>query len=234
MGATDPLHLDPPTEDDLTVALDAWRDGRIRRELDAGARWFRILRAQSNHEALRFAAFCYPSDASNRFSPLRRSGLIVPAAYAGDQPETAVWEVVLRDIRHKGARRVPEHQTRDRYLVETRAVRGMSILDIRRPELENLVSAGKHSPSLSAAPSYLYDRTRHWAQHLLNRIPEMDGILYESHQIPGDCIVLYSDDVSRVFEPVASAVHVRDEPVRSLLRREAARVNAVVDFGDLI
>jgi len=35
-----------------------------------------------------------------------------------------------------------------------------------------------------------------------------------------------------LFEPVDDAISVRDEPVRALLRREAARANVIVDFGD--
>jgi hypothetical protein len=232
MAGTDPLYLDPPSEEDLAVALSAWRDGRIRTQVEVEARWYRILRAPSGDEALEYARVCYPSDANNRFSPIQRSGAIVPAAYAGDQPEIAAWEVVLRDIRHMGIRRVPEHQTRDRYLVEVRLARPLSVLNIRRPEMENLVVAGKHSPSLSAAPAHLYDRTRAWAQRLFEQIPGMEGILYESHQIPGDCIIVLSDAGSPVFEPSGRATRMADEPVCSLLRREAARVNAVVDFGE--
>lgn len=155
MVATDPLYLDPPTDEDLTAAVQAWRDGRLLRKLPKRTRWYRILRASSPEEASQFACVCYPSDANNRFSPIRKSSALVPAAYAGDQPETVAWEVVLRDIRHKGARRVPEHRTRDRYLVKTSLARSMSVLDIRRPQIENLVVEGKHSPNLSAAPAFL-------------------------------------------------------------------------------
>src|SRR3954471_19940434 len=98
MAATDPLYLQPPDDEDLAVALSAWRDGRLQHELVPGSRWYGILRARSAEEALEFARVCYPSDANNRFSPVRRSGTILPAAYAGDRPETATWEVVLRDI----------------------------------------------------------------------------------------------------------------------------------------
>jgi hypothetical protein len=205
MAATDPFYLDPPTEEDLAVALDAWREGRLRRELDVGTRWYRILRARSAEEAAQFAEVCYPSDANNRFSPLRKWGAIFPAAYAGKTPETAAWEVVLRDIRHQGSRRVPQHQTRDRYLIETRLSRPRAVLDIRRPQIENLVTAGKHSPNLSGAPDYLYDRTRHWAQVLLHRITEIEGILYESHQVPTDCLVLFADTKATVFIPEGRA-----------------------------
>jgi hypothetical protein len=85
---------------------------------------------------------------------------------------------------------------------------------------------------LSDAPDFLYDQTRHWAQKLVDHLPEMRGIVYESHQVPGDCIIVLAEEGMNVFEPVGEAISVRDEPVRALLRREAARANAVVDFGD--
>jgi RES domain len=232
MAATDPLYLKPPDDEDLAVALSAWRDGRLQYELVPGSRWYRILRARSAEEALEFARACYPSDANNRFSPVRRSGTIVPAAYAGDRPETAAWEVVLRDIRHQGVRRIPEHETRDRYLTEARLLQPLLVVDIRRPQVENLIAAGKHSPRLSDAPDFLYDQTRHRAQKLVDHLPEMRGILYESYQVPGDCIIVFADEGMALFEPVGEAISVRDEPVRALLRREAARANTVVDFGD--
>jgi hypothetical protein len=61
MAATDPLYLDPPTDEDLAAALSAWREGRLQHELAPGSLWYRILRAQSADEALKFARVCYPS-----------------------------------------------------------------------------------------------------------------------------------------------------------------------------
>lgn len=233
MAAIDPLYLDPPNDEDIATALQAWREGLLSQELDAGSPWCRILRAASSDQALEYARFCYPSDANNRFSPVRISGATIPAAYAGDRPETAAWEVILRNIRHRGVRRVPEHETRDRYLVETKLAKPLTVLDLRRPQIENLVVEGKHSPRLSAAPDFLYDRTRLWAQSLIDHIPGVDGILYESHQVPGDCLIVFADTTALIFEPVAAALSVRAEPIRRLLRREAAKANAYVDFGDV-
>jgi hypothetical protein len=232
MAATDPLYLEPPSDEDLATALRAWREGLLSQELDAGSPWCRILRAASAEEALEFARVCYPSGANNRFSPVRSAGVIVPAAYAGDRPETVAWEVILRNGRHKGIRRVPEHETRDRYLVEATLAKPLSVLDLRRPQIENLVAEGKHSPRLSAAPDFLYDRTRLWAQRLIDHIPGVDGILYESHQVSGDCLIVFADKTATIFERAAEAISVTEEPIRGLLRREAAKVNAYIDFGD--
>ena len=91
----------------------------------------------------------------------------------------------------RGIRRIPEHESRDRYLIEARLLQPMLVADIRRPQIENLVAAGKHSPRLSSAPNFQYDQTRHWAQRLFDHLPGMCGMLYESQQVPGDCIIVF-------------------------------------------
>ena len=233
MAATDPLYLDPPTQADLDAALNSWEAGRLRVDLDVDSPWYRVLRAESPAQALQYAAVCYPSDANNRFTPLYEADVVFPAAYAGGRRETALWEVVLRDIRHQGIRIVPEHQTRDRYLVAVKLTRRLAVLNLRRPQIENIVITGKRSPRLSAAPYYRYDQTRKWAQRLFDYVPDAEGFIYESHQLPGDCIVLFQNEPTRVFEPTGPAEPLRLDPVRSLLQREAARVGASVDFEEM-
>jgi hypothetical protein len=98
----------------------------------------------------------------------------------------------------------------------------MLVVDIRRPQIENLVAAGKRSPLLSAAPNFHYDQTRLWAQQLPDHLPEMRGILYESHQVRGDCIIVFAEEGMTVFEPVHDAISVRDEPVRPIAPRGGA------------
>jgi hypothetical protein len=233
MAATDPLYLEPPDDEDLKAAEQAWKAGRLRLQLHADSVWYRILRAHSPAEAMQYAQVCYPSDASNRFSPVRRGGVIVLTAYAGDRQRTVAWEVVLRDIRHKGVRRVPQYQTRDRYLVRTKLARSLSVINLRRPEIENLTVAEKHSPRLSSAPDYLYEQTRRWAQLLYDRIPDADGFIYESHQVSGNCVVLFQPEGVEIFKPSGRPRSLRAQPTRRLLRREAARVGAQVDFEEI-
>jgi hypothetical protein len=62
---------------------------------------------------------------------------------------------------------------------------------------------------------------------------QIDGLIYESHQFPGDCIVLFQPTDLHVFRPVGRAQLVSDEPVRSTLRNEAKKAGAVLDFGHL-
>jgi hypothetical protein len=233
MAATKAFRLSPPTTKDLDAAEAAWRDTRTVYELTAGSTFFRVLRAVPPADPLVYARTCYPSDTSNRFSPIRWHGNIIPSAYAGASAELALWESVLRNIRHQGIKRVPQHETSHRYFIETRTTRALKLLDIRRPRDANLVAGRKRPPKLSAAPKSAYTITREWAQQLYTRIPEFDGLLYESHQLAGDCIVLFQPKHSEVFDPIGAAKLVSDEPVRSLLRREAQKAGAVVDFGHL-
>lgn len=199
----------------------------------ADTKFWRVLRALPPASPLEYAKTCYPADGNNRFTPITVHGKIVPAAYAGSTPEIALWEVVLRDIRHKGIKRVPKHETSNRYLVETRLARPLKLLDLRRPMNANLVAGRKHSPNLSAAPKSAYGVTREWAEQLYTRIPEIDGLIYESHQVPGECIVLYQPRDPEVFKPVAGAQRVSDEPIRSILSTEAKKAGRIIDFGDL-
>src|SRR5262245_32467231 len=120
MPATKSFRFAPPTTKDLDAAETAWRDGRLVHELLADTKFWRVLRAPTPAEALDYAKTCYRSDGKNRFTPVTARGDIVPAAYAGSTAEIALWEVVLRDIRHKGIKRVPRHEVSNRYLVETR------------------------------------------------------------------------------------------------------------------
>ena len=233
MAATKGFRLSPPTSKDVHAAEAAWRDGRLSHEVSADTKFWRVLKVPPPGDPLEFAKTCYPSDGKNRFSPVLVRGNIVPAAYAGSTPEIALWEVVLRDIRHKGVKRIPQHATSNRYLVETRTIRRLNLLDLRRPADTNLVAGRKRPPKLSAAPASAYGITREWAQQLYTQIRDIDGFIYESHQVPGDCIVLFQFTDLEAFRPVGVAQLVSEEPVRSTLRKEAKKAGAVVDFGHL-
>ena len=232
MGATDAFELLPPTDEDLAAANAAWRDGRLVHEISSDARWWRIVRARSSKEALEYAKVCYASDKNNRFTPVYVAGRIVPAAYAGSRREISLWEGVLRGIRHEGVRRVPQHEVADRYLVETRVRRSLKLVELRRPGDVNVVAPGKHPPDLTAAWPHKYPSTRKWAQELYTRLPDIDGLIYESHQVPGDCIVLFQPKKPDAFIPCGEAQIVSSEPVRTILRDEAKRAGAIVDFGE--
>jgi hypothetical protein len=233
MAATKSFRLSSPTSRDLDAAESAWRAERVVHDVPAGTTFWRVLRVTPPADPLEYAKVCYPSDGKNRFTPIIALGKIVPAAYAGSTREIALWEVVLREIRHKGIRRVPQHETTNRYLIETATTRALSLFDLRRPLDANLVAGRKRPPKLSAAPKSAYDITREWAQQIYARLPEIDGLIYESHQVAGDCIVLFQQKDPEVFRPVGVAQLVGEEPVRSILRKESEKAGAVVDFGHL-
>jgi hypothetical protein len=58
------------------------------------------------------------------------------------------------------------------------------------------VEPGKRASDLTAAWPSAYDLTPRWAQALTDRLPNLDGIIYESHQVVGHSVVLYQHDKS--------------------------------------
>jgi RES domain len=232
MGATEAFELSLPTAEDLEAAALAWDASRNRFVIRAGSMWWRALTAKSEAEARAFAATCYASPKLARFSPIEVGGDAVPAAYAAGTRETALWELVLRKVRHEGSRRVPRHETRDRWLVGVSLVRDLDLLNLCRPFDSNLVTGGKRPPDLSRAWPSAYSVTRQWAQELYARIPQLDGLMYESHQLDRHCIVLYQPTDPVVFSTAKRPVRVEDEPVRSILEAEADKAGAVIDFED--
>lgn len=235
MPETEAFHLAPPTEEDLDVAEAAWQSGQARYAMRTDDVWWRVLRASSQAEARQFASTWYASPVSQRFTPLYKGGQIVPAAYAGSTRVVSLWEVILRNVRHEGIRRISEHQVRDRYLTEVSLQRRLHLFDIRRPRDSYLTTPGKRAPDLTAAWPEAYHLTRLWAQALYDRIPNLDGIIYESHQIAGHCVALYQQEKTgtALFTIEDDPQLIRDGDAREFLLREARKAGVSVDFGEV-
>jgi hypothetical protein len=234
MSGTESFHLVPPTEDDLSTAQSAWDAGTIRYTLGPNDVWWRVLKASSSDEAREYASTWYASRSIGRFTPIYDKSAIVPSAYAGSTRATSLWEVILRNVRHEGIRRVSEHEVRDRYLVGVTAHRPLHLLDMRRPLDAHLVASGKRPPDLTAAWPKGYPLTSLWAQALRARIPALDGVLYESHQIRTACAVFYQRPgaTGPLFDVHNTPRSVNSSPVRGLLLKEAQKAGVAVDFGD--
>jgi hypothetical protein len=142
--------------------------------------------------------------------------------------------VILRNVRHEGVRRIPEHETRDRYLINVSLRRRLYLFDIRRPRDSHLVEPGKRAPDLTAAWPTAYDLTRRWAQALYDRLPNLDGIIYESHQVPGHCVVLYQHEKSEadLFTVAGDPEPIFAGTARQHLLKEARKAGVSVDFSD--
>jgi hypothetical protein len=231
MAGTEAFHLAPPTAEDLKVAKAAWDAGRSKYTLRTDDSWWRVLRAKDASQAEEYARSLYPSDGLNRFTPLRQGADIIPSAYAGSTSRVALWEIVLRGIRHAGSRRVPEHEVKSRFMVQTRVLQSLTLLDVRRPRDANLVTEGKRPPDLTQAWPAAYGMTRAWAQALYDTVPRLAGIIYESHQVDGDCIVLFKTDDLEVFNVEGAPQRISESPVREVLINEALKASAGVDFG---
>ncbi len=232
VGATRGIRVPRPTAGDLKAVAAAWKEQRSSIELASGSVWHRAISATSVTQAREYASVSYASTWPSRFAPLRDANGTLPVAYAASTEQIALWEVVLRGIRHDGVRRIPTSAVRDRYLVEVKLRRAMRLLSVRRPQDALLVAPGKRPPDLTAAWPHMYGKTRAWAQALYDHLPGLDGIIYESHQVAGDCIVLIQPVNPPIFEVRAEPRSIAREPVRSLVASEARRAGAVVDFGD--
>ena len=228
-----PYPIDSPSTDALLVALAAWSAGRLRWDIPVGETFWRVLRAPSAALAEEFARVCYPSPALTRFAPIARAGNVLASAYSGSSLDVALSEVVLRDVRHSGVRRVPTHEVTNRYAVQVASSVPLAVVDARRPKDVNLAVAGQRAPDLSAAWPQAYSRTRAWAQALSDDLPGMEGLCYESHQLAGHCIVIYQPDDRSVFDLLGPAQPVGGGESRTRLTELAAASGAVVDFGDV-
>lgn len=228
-----PYPIRAPSDGDLAVAARAWTAGRLRWDVPVGTGFWRVLRAPAAAAAAEYAAVRYASPHLSRFSPIERGGALLASAYAGSSLDVALCEVVLRDVRHNGVRRVPTRDVRDRYAVRVETCRPIALIDTRRPRDANLVVAGERPPDLSAAWPQAYAHTRAWAQALAHTVPEMEGLAYESHQVAGYCIVAYRSDANPVFNVLGAAVPVNAGEPRVRLVALAQAAGAVVDFGEV-
>ena len=230
---TEGFALRPPTAAHAQAVRTAWASGGLRTVLPAGTPWYRVVRAHSPREAAQYAREAYASTAEVRFSPVMDAHGIVPVAYAGDSVRVALWETVLRGIRHEGAKRVTHRHLINRHLLELRLSAEQMLVDLTRPAIAQLALPGERPPDLSGAWPQAYALTRAWAQCLYEATPGAQGFVYESHQLEGHCIVLFDRRGATLFNVVANVGPVAEGDTRRILIDEAARAGASVDFADL-
>jgi hypothetical protein len=235
MTETEAFGLCAPVEENLVAIERAWQDGTARYRTRTDDIWYRTLRAPAPELACEYAVSSYPARNPGRFTPIFDSSGIVPAAYAASTRAVSLWEVILRRIRHDGIRRVATSDVHGRYLVSVAYTHPLSLFDIRRPRDLCLVAPGQRPPALSAAGPSGYPITCQWAQSIHDRLPGIDGIIYESHQIAGQCVVLFQRSTQRppLFRVIAEPQSLLDPPARTLLIREAIKANIAIDFGAL-
>jgi hypothetical protein len=234
MTGTEAFVLSEPVEEDLIVIEQAWKSGSARYTTRTDDIWYRTLAAPTPEKAREYAATWYPSANAARFTPVNDGTTIVPAAYAASTRAVSLWEVILRSVRYEGIRRIPSAQVRSRFLVSVAYRQPLRLFDIRRPRDVYLVGSGKRPPPLTAVGPSAYGMTARWAQAIRTRVPEIDGLIYESHQIAGHCVVLFQrpGQVSPAFNVMAEPQSLLDAPARTLLLKEAQKANIAVEFGD--
>lgn len=244
---TEPHRLEPPGEEDLALAIRGWVGGQLRTTVPQGQGYFRTVWAEGSDRALTYAQELFPSPREGRFTPLRDfKSEIVPVAYCAETEDVSLWEAVLRTITHRQVRRVPATESRERYLVGVKTLHPLELIDLRRPKLYALAREDRRAPDLSGAWDSQYVTTQRWAQTLYGEltnislrdasVPNADGLLYESHQVPGTCLLLWREapepEKRRVFAATGAPQPVWHNPIREKLIRMALQAGAAIDFDD--
>ena len=234
MDVIEAYHLDPPTPEQAERAIAAWKTGRLASTLKRETKLWRTLRAPDATVAAAYSAVCFPSSTLCRFTPLMAGGVIVPIAYAATTRDISLWETILRDIAHRAVKQIPDSETVGRFTVRVETTRTLKLIDLRRPKRYNLNVGAARAPDVSSAWEFYYPVTRQWAQLLHDIIPEANGIRYESHQRPGDCILVWGSFTGALFRATGGAIAVSKSPVRRQLIKLAGDVGVGIDFaGDV-
>jgi hypothetical protein len=213
----------------------AWRTQRLREVVPIEQTFWRVVRATSHDEASRFATQLYPSPRLARFTPVldRAGSAIVPAAYAGATAPVALWEVILREARHRGIRRLDASALVDRYLVPVRTTRALELIALIKPRTNALAALHHRPPDLSEAWPSAYAVTRAWSQFCYVHLPEAQGLVWESHHTRGECLLIWDRGREDAFELYGDPQRVTDGAARKTLLREADTGDVAVDFGAL-
>ena len=199
----------------------------------AGTRWFRIVGAKNPTQAERFVCTPNPTRSEARFSPIfDAAGAVIPSAYAAATARIALWEVVLRDARHKGVKNVPHSALAGRYLFEVQLLDSAVFVNLERPVIQQLALPGERAPDLTPVWPSGYKVTGQWAQMLHEEAAGAQGLFYESHQVPGQCFVLYQAHSADVFAVVDALGPMSQGKPRRWLIEEAQKAGITVDFDD--
>lgn len=69
---------------------------------------------------------------------------------------------------------------------------------------------------------------------MYDRLPNLDGIIYESHQVAGYCVALYQQEKSGtpLFTIEEDPQLIREGDAREFPLREARKAGVSVDFGE--
>jgi hypothetical protein len=185
----------PPPAAELKPAVEAWEVGKP------------LIRL---YEGRRGPLGFNPADSPGRFRPIHDSGAVVPTAYAADDEETALAEVLLRGADALGDGRVPRL-----YRQEVKGIELVRLVPTRELRLARLNGPGLTRLKLLRTqlidlypPNYPY--TAAWAQALYDCPTVLDGISWTSRQNDsGRAVVLWQgpidpeQDLEQDDDPIA-------------------------------
>lgn len=198
----------------------------IQHTWPAGELLIRIYSAR--HDPLAFN----PTEAAQRFRPIRDGKRIVPTAYAGEDEETALAEGLLRGVDAIEADRRPRlyrKEVDDLRLAGLVPKRPLRFAQLNGPGLTRL---GITRRKLIEVPAPEYPYTAEWAQAIFDCPAPFDGLLWTSRQNDNAAALLLwegrvdpDEDLRLDGEPLA----LDSEPGLDLVREACLR--AGVDFA---
>ena len=199
----------PPAAAQLDPLVDTWAAGRPLFRV-YGKRW----------GPLGFN----PADGPGRFRPIHDGGKIVPTAYAANDEETALAEVLLRGVDALSDGRVPRL-----YRKEVKDVEMVRLLPTRDIPLARMNGQGLTRLKLLRSqvidlypPDYPY--TASWAQALYDCPVDLAGIAWTSRQNDsGQAVILWEGplDPGQDLEQDGDVLALDSEPGLELVRQAA-------------
>lgn len=207
---TPPQPPHPPPAEELEPLVEVWPADRPL---------FRVYSSQWGPLGFN------PSGATGRFRPIYDGGEIVPTAYAADDEETALAEVLLRGVDALSDGRTPRL-----YLKEVKGVEMVRLVPTREIPLARLNGPGLtrlkllRTQVIDLYPSD-YPYTATWAQALYDCPIDLAGILWTSRQNDsGRAVILWEGplDPEQDLEQDGDPVPLDSEPGLELVRQAAA------------
>lgn len=199
----------PPPPAELEPVVEAWPVGKP------------LLRLYER----RWGPFGFnPTDASGRFRPVYDSGRVVPTAYAADDEETALAEVLLRGVDALSDGRPPRL-----YRKEVEGIEMVRLLPTREISLARMNGPGLTRLELLRTqlidlypPDYAY--TAVWAQALYDCPADLAGISWTSRQNDsGRAVVLWQGPLApeQDLKQDGDVIALDSEPGLELVRQAA-------------
>jgi hypothetical protein len=176
------------------------------------------------------------------FNPKSRNRFALPPPpergmfYAGDSPECALWEAILRNlvIEDRQPQHVDPALVQGRSIAKLRLLQAVPVLDLRAPHFRRLSSDPDRQTDwqrLAVLPECDYGQTHASARELLTAAPKAAGLCWHSRQISAKtAYVLYSPPLASLNLDLIEVIAL-DQSAGWALTDQALRIVGVERLG---